>query len=205
MSLGLIKDGEKKKILGSGGGGGHKILNKIGTILTQRDKMRFKDAKVTDDSTNGETKVEVLSTVTKNEFNSLPTDGTADGVYAISDAASGYVAGASSISFSNTGTGMSATNVQNALSELNAEFAYETDTQTYTLPAVGDRVDVQKTLTKTGYTPIGIINVMSNTSKATSEGCIVNGKAFISVVNIANSSLAGQTRTAQWTTILKKN
>lgn len=43
---------------GGGGGGGHTIVDTDGTSLTQRNKLQFKGLSVTDDSTNGTTKVE---------------------------------------------------------------------------------------------------------------------------------------------------
>ena len=64
---------------------GHVILDKIKTALTQRAKLWFKDAKVTDDSTEGATAIEIIHSVTESAFDALPTDGTADGLYELSD------------------------------------------------------------------------------------------------------------------------
>lgn len=82
------------KIIGGGGGsssGGHTIWNKIKTILTQRSNLWFKDAKISDDTTNQATTVEVIQTITKDSFDLLPTDGTADGFYEIDDDESSYL------------------------------------------------------------------------------------------------------------------
>ena len=43
---------------GGGSGGGHTILNTDGTAVAQEDKLQFLGLNVTDDSTNGKTKVE---------------------------------------------------------------------------------------------------------------------------------------------------
>jgi len=43
---------------GGGGSGGHTILNTDGTAVAQEDKLQFLGLNVTDDSTNGKTKVE---------------------------------------------------------------------------------------------------------------------------------------------------
>lgn len=43
---------------GGGGGGGHTIVNTDGTAVAQENKLQFKGLSVTDDSTNGTTKVE---------------------------------------------------------------------------------------------------------------------------------------------------
>lgn len=88
MALGYIKNGQHYKVFGGSGGGGHTIWNKIKTALTSRPALWFKDAKTTDDSTNESTNVELMSTVTSTAFNALPTDGTADGFYVISDGTS---------------------------------------------------------------------------------------------------------------------
>lgn len=62
-------------------GGGHTIWNRIKTALTQRSKLWFKDATVSDVSADGASAVEVLTSVSESDFDNLPTDGTADGIY----------------------------------------------------------------------------------------------------------------------------
>lgn len=58
-------------------GGGHTIWNAIKTALTQRTKLWFADAKVTDDSTEQATKVEVVQLIDdESELTNAP-----DGVY----------------------------------------------------------------------------------------------------------------------------
>lgn len=102
MALGYIKNGQHYKVFGgSGGGSGHTIWNKIKTALTSRPALWFKDAKTTDDSTNDSTNVELMSTVTSTAFNALPTDGTADGFYVISDGTSEAI-DASDVSYLNS-------------------------------------------------------------------------------------------------------
>ena len=49
-------------IKGSGGGGGHTIINESGTSLTQEPNLQFKGADVSDDSTNNRTVVDMSYT-----------------------------------------------------------------------------------------------------------------------------------------------
>ena len=70
------------KIMGGGStGGGHTIWNRIKTALTQRSKLWFKDATVSDVSADGASAVEVLTSISESDFDNLATDGTADGIY----------------------------------------------------------------------------------------------------------------------------
>ena len=59
---------------GSGGSGGHTILDNDGTSLTQRDEMQFVGAYSEDDSTNEITKVNIVREMTKAEFDLLSDD-----------------------------------------------------------------------------------------------------------------------------------
>lgn len=62
---------------------GHTIKNQTGTAATQRDNLQFKDMKVSDDSTNGATKLEAVQEITESELNNLGS-GT-DGIYLVPD------------------------------------------------------------------------------------------------------------------------
>ena len=53
------------------GGGGHTIENDAGTDMTQRDNLQFSGAYVTDDSTNDRTKVDVVRSMTKAQYDAL--------------------------------------------------------------------------------------------------------------------------------------
>lgn len=62
--------------LGSGGGGaggGHEILDDGGTTLTQRDKMQFVGAYSEDNATDRITEVNVMRTMTRAEYEALPS------------------------------------------------------------------------------------------------------------------------------------
>ena len=63
-----------------GSGGGHTIQNSSGVDLDQEDVLQFVDASVTDDSTNGKTKVENTKVITSSELENAP-----DGTYIVSD------------------------------------------------------------------------------------------------------------------------
>lgn len=67
----------EQAIAGGSGSGGHTIVNASGTDMTQRAKMQFVDAGVTDDSTEQATKVEVVQLIDdEDELTNAP-----DGVY----------------------------------------------------------------------------------------------------------------------------
>lgn len=75
-----------------GGGGGHTIWNRIKTALTARSNLWFADAKISDASADDATKVEVLTELAdETAFDNLPTDGTADGMYAFPDSGAEYL------------------------------------------------------------------------------------------------------------------
>lgn len=66
---------------GGGGSGGHTIEDTSGTDLPQEDNLQFADAKVTDDSGNSRTKVEVIRPITESQVSSI----SEDGVYIVTD------------------------------------------------------------------------------------------------------------------------
>lgn len=67
----------EQAIAGGSGSGGHTIVNASGTDMTQREKMQFVDAGVTDDSANNKTKVEIVQTISaESDLTSAP-----DGLY----------------------------------------------------------------------------------------------------------------------------
>lgn len=99
---------------GGGGSGGHTIWNRIKTALTSRSNLWFADAKISDVSADDATKVEVLTELAdETAFDNLPTDGTADGMYAFPDSGAEYL-DASMVGY---GSGT----VENALDELSLE------------------------------------------------------------------------------------
>ena len=117
----------------SGGSGGHTIEDASGTDMSAEDNLQFADAKVTDDSGNSRTKVEVIRPITESQVSSI----TEDGVYVVTDGQQvsinaanvvyngGSVAGAlnslsnaSGIGYDNTLSGLSATDVQDAIDEI---------------------------------------------------------------------------------------
>lgn len=59
---------------GSGGSGGHTILDNSGTALTQRDDLQFVGTYSEDDSTDEITKINIVREMTKNEFDNLSDD-----------------------------------------------------------------------------------------------------------------------------------
>lgn len=98
---------------------GHTIWNKIKTALTQRPVLWFKDAKVTDDSTNNSTDIEIIESVTKSQWDDLPN--TADGFYNIDDGTALPLT-ADLIAYDNTNSGLTANQVQGAIDEVNLLF-----------------------------------------------------------------------------------
>ena len=103
---------------GGGGSGGHTIWNRIKTSLTSRGKLWFADASVFDVSADDATKVEVVTELlNETAFDNLATDGTADGIYTFPDSGGEYLTAAMS-SYDNTLSGLSASDVQDAIDEL---------------------------------------------------------------------------------------
>lgn len=97
-------------------------------------------------------------------------------------------------------------NEQMIASLVPSDVRYVDDSTTYTLPSVGSSVDIQKSVSLSGYRLIGIINVSPNTANVAIGTFIPlsNGSAFMSFINIGNSSQAGQSRNATWTNIFAK-
>ena len=70
---GVAFDGTKDITIDAGGSGGHTILNSSGTAMTQRSKLRFNNATVTDDASNDVT----IITPSGTSGNYLPLSGGA--------------------------------------------------------------------------------------------------------------------------------
>lgn len=72
--------------------GGHTIWNRIKSALTQRTKLWFADASVSDVSADDATKVEVVTELaSESAFDNLATDGSADGAYVFPDSGGEYL------------------------------------------------------------------------------------------------------------------
>ena len=83
---------------------------------------------------------------------------------------------------------------------------YVDDSTTYTLPTVGNAVDVTKSVELSGYKLVAITNISPNASN-TAIGTFLpvnDNTAFMSFINTGNSSQAGQSRTATWTNVYMK-
>ena len=101
---------------GGGGGGGHQIMNSLGSTVTQEDVLQFVDSGVTDDSTNGRTKVEIIQKITSAQLATAP-----DGIYDVIDEAETYL-NASQIGYSNSTSGLASTVVQSAIDEVDNKY-----------------------------------------------------------------------------------
>lgn len=100
---------------------GHSILNKLKSLMTQRNKLWFKDAKVTDDSAEGATVVEVVQEMTQAEFDQLSA-AEKKGIIKVTDA-NGRQLFASQVKMAD------GTSVQTAIEGLKERFDYSTDEQ----------------------------------------------------------------------------
>lgn len=101
-----------------GSGSGHIIENPAGTDMTQRANMQFVDSHLTDDSTNDRTKIETIKSVTSAQF----AQATEDGLYNITDGSASAIL-AEDVGYDNTSSGLTATDVQDAIDELATEKA----------------------------------------------------------------------------------
>lgn len=125
----LTSDGAGGTRWGAGGGGssGHTIWGRLKATLTQRGKLWFADAKASDVSADDATKVEVVTELaSESSFDNLATDGTADGIYAFPDSGGEYLTAAMS-SYDNTVSGLSATDVQDAIDSVEEQVATTSD------------------------------------------------------------------------------
>lgn len=87
-----------------------------------------------------------MSTVTSTAFNALPTDGTADGFYVISDGTSEAI-DASDVSYNNTASGLSAVNVQGAIDEMSDDLTDKADNvQTFTEATTRSNINSGETI-----------------------------------------------------------
>ena len=76
----FVYDGTHYNLITSSGSSGHIIQGPAGTDIAKEKRMQFIDAGVTDDSTNGKTKVEVIQRVTSAQYVNAP-----DGIYDVYD------------------------------------------------------------------------------------------------------------------------
>ena len=97
--------------------GGHVIENDSGTDLTQRSNLQFKGTYSQDDSTNDRTIVNVTRTMTSQQFGQLASAEKAGLIIVTDDPASEL--DADDIAYDNTSSGLTATDVQSAIDEIN--------------------------------------------------------------------------------------
>lgn len=165
---------------GGSGSGGHTIVNASGTDMEQRAKMQFVDAGVTDDSANNKTKVEVVQLIDdESELTNAP-DGVYQGDY---DDAPEDVLDASMVAY---GEG----SVEDALDGFIVE--NKTVWSNLTLAANSSTAVQTSNISKSGYTPIGIVGYSFDGSY---ENCLSYSKLTVSgntltylVANNGNSS-----------------
>lgn len=101
---------------GAGGGGGHVIENQSGSTMTQRSNLQFLDATPIDSGATDATQVEVVKVITKSQLDSAP-----DGIYRISDEDdSSLSTNAANVTYNNTTSGLTATDVQTAIDEVDS-------------------------------------------------------------------------------------
>lgn len=143
-----------------GVGGGHVIEKSDGTDMTQRSNLQFIDSQVTDDSTNNRTKIENVKMIqNESELVNLP-----DGIYLGSDDETiPFPLEAEDITYDNTTSQLTATNVQAAIDELSQKEANK--------PALGSAAAKNSTnsvtagstdLVESGAVKTAIDNTLSN-------------------------------------------
>ena len=91
---------------------GHAIMNAYGIELDQRHNLQFIDSKASDDESNNKTKIEVVQSITKAQFNSMP-----DGIYNIFDEDEESLK-AEDIGYNNLNSGLTAENLQDAVDQI---------------------------------------------------------------------------------------
>lgn len=109
-----IIDGNEENVSGGSAGGGHVIKNQSGTDMAQRANLQFIDATLADDLTNNRTKVELL----KELANASDLASQPDGLYLVEDSTPMPGISANIVSYSNTTSGLTADDVQEAVDEV---------------------------------------------------------------------------------------
>lgn len=128
-----LDDNNERIPMGGAGTGGHIIENNAGTDMTERTNLQFGGVYVSDDETNDRTKVNVTRNMTKDDFDQL-TNAEKLGVIVTSNDPNDYVPfSADMVEYDNTNSGMTATDVQDAIDELNSELGSICTFTQYTL------------------------------------------------------------------------
>lgn len=166
-------------LTGGSGSGGHVIEDTNGTTLAQRADLQFVGVYTEDDSANDRTKVNVVRTMTKAQMDALSAAEKVGFIRTSDEADNPYQS---------------------------PSVVFVDDSVTYTLPSIGSSVDVQKAVSLSGYRLIGIINVSPNTANVAigTFAPLNNTNAFMSFINIGNSSQVSQSRNATWTNVFVK-
>ena len=100
-------------------GGGHVIENTSGTDMPQEDNLQFVGVYTEDDSTNNRTKVNIVRDMTKTEFNALSSAEKEGFIHITDEPDNPYnMLAADVITYDNTDSGLSATEVQGAIDEV---------------------------------------------------------------------------------------
>lgn len=120
-----LDDNNERIPMGGAGTGGHIIENNAGTDMTERTNLQFGGVYVSDDETNDRTKVNVTRNMSKDDFDQLTTAEKL-GVIVTSNDPNDYVPfSADMVEYDNTNSGMTATDVQDAIDELNSDITID--------------------------------------------------------------------------------
>lgn len=120
-----LDDNNERIPMGGAGTGGHIIENNAGTDMTERANLQFGGVYVSDDETNDRTKVNVTRNMSKDDFDQLTTAEKL-GVIVTSNDPNDYVPfSADMVEYDNTNSGMTATDVQDAIDELKTDMTID--------------------------------------------------------------------------------
>ena len=139
-----LDDNNERIPMGGAGTGGHIIENNAGTDMTERTNLQFGGVYVSDDETNDRTKVNITRNMTKDTFDQLTTAEKL-GVIVTSNDPNDYVPfSADMVEYDNTTSGLTATNAQDAIDELNSDMVAKDITSLVTQDVVQDTLKVLK-------------------------------------------------------------
>lgn len=137
----LYLDDNNERIPMGGGTGGHIIENNAGTDMAERANLQFGGVYVSDDETNDRTKVNITRNMSKDDFDQLTTAEKL-GVIVTSNDPNDYVPfSADMVGYDNTDSGMTATDVQDAIDELNSDIGDLSNLQTTNKSSVVDAIN----------------------------------------------------------------
>lgn len=189
---------------------GHTIIDASGSPVNAESGLQFATMQVTDDSTNGKTVVRHIVDVTQAQYDALPSSKNSDNIiYHITDANANPL-NASSVTYSNTTSGMSATNVQSAVDEVNSDLADKQPKTLATAQTIGgtSRSTVEAALgalADSNYLEDSLTSSSAVKALTAKQGKALADKHKVSSFTVDTTGWTSDTSSQSGTTLYKKS